>query len=222
MPLKKTLLSVLTICVFITYATYERMNNDSASLIALVSRDLAGRSPAVETNATGPTVQSFTAAQPSSPAPIAARIRVQGDEEDGEGFYEDDAQFPVQQAPAKTQPPAAVPLQTQAPMPTPVQPTQQKNGQYRDGSYTGPSVNVYYGYVQVRATIQGGKLADIQFLQYPSDRNRSVQINTYAMPILKQEAISTQSAQVDGVSGASATSQGFVESLGSALTQARV
>ena len=98
----------------------------------------------------------------------------------------------------------------------------QSSGQYKNGTYTGPSVNVFYGYVQVQAIIQNGQLADVIFLQYPSDRSTSRYINGQAMPLLKQEAIQAQSAQVDGVSGASATSGGFVQSLGDALAQAHV
>jgi uncharacterized protein with FMN-binding domain len=121
-------------------------------------------------------------------------------------------------APAPSQPavqPAPTPAPTPAPAPKPA-------GQYKDGSYTGPSVNVFYGYVQVQAVIQGGQLADVVFLQYPSDRSTSRSINSQAMPLLTQEAIQAQSASVNGVSGASATSQGFVQSLTDALTQAHV
>jgi uncharacterized protein with FMN-binding domain len=96
-----------------------------------------------------------------------------------------------------------------------------QSGQYKNGTYTGPSVNVYYGYVQVQAVITNGKLADVQFLSYPSDRSTSVRINRVAMPILSQEAIQAQSASVDGVSGATDTSQGFIQSLGNALSQAK-
>ncbi len=96
----------------------------------------------------------------------------------------------------------------------------QASGQYKNGSYTGTSVDAYYGFVQVEAIIQGGKLADVRFLSYPNDRKTSVRINTSAMPELIQEAIQAQSANVNGVSGASDTSQAFVESLGAALSQA--
>lgn len=94
-------------------------------------------------------------------------------------------------------------------------------GQYKDGSYTGDSVDVFYGNVQVQAIVQGGKITDVKFLQYPSDRQTSVEINSQAMPILTSQAIQAQSANVDGVSGASATSQGFVTSLSSALAKAK-
>jgi len=70
--------------------------------------------------------------------------------------------------------------------------------------------------------IQGGNLTDVQFLSYPSDRNQSIRINSYALPILKSEAIKVQSAQVDIVSGATNTSRAFINSLSPALSQALV
>lgn len=92
---------------------------------------------------------------------------------------------------------------------------------YKDGSYTGDSANAYYGYIQVKVTIAGSKITDVAFLQYPNDRNTSRAINSQAMPYLKQEAIQAQSSNVDGVSGATDTSQAFVESLASALQKAQ-
>ncbi len=94
-------------------------------------------------------------------------------------------------------------------------------GAYRNGSYTGSAADAYYGTVQVRAMVQGGKVSNVEFLQYPNDRGTSIYINGIAMPQLVQEAIAAQSAQVDGVSGATATSQAFVQSLASALAQAK-
>ncbi|CAN5755098.1 hypothetical protein BH11PAT2_BH11PAT2_02120 [soil metagenome] len=98
--------------------------------------------------------------------------------------------------------------------------TPKSTGQYRNGTYTGSVANAYYGNIQVAAVISGGKLTDVTFLQYPNDRGESVYINQRAMPALKSEAISAQSARVRGVSGASDTSAAFVESLSSALSQA--
>ena len=120
-------------------------------------------------------------------------------------------QTPAQSVPTQTQT-ASQPAQTPAPKP---------QGQYVDGSYTGSVADAYYGNVQVEATISGGKLAAVKFLQYPSDRSTSRYINSQAMPLLEQEAISAQSANVSGVSGATDTSQAFVESLGSALSKAK-
>lgn len=88
---------------------------------------------------------------------------------------------------------------------------------YKNGTYTGEVVDAYYGLVQVQVSIQGGAIKDVEFLQYPNDRRTSVQINSIAMPYLKQEAIQAQSAQVDIISGATLTSEGFQLSLQSAL-----
>jgi uncharacterized protein with FMN-binding domain len=92
---------------------------------------------------------------------------------------------------------------------------------YKDGAYTGSTTDAYYGNVQVRVTISGGKLTNVEFLQRPDTHRQSVQINQQAMPMLQQEAIQSQSAQIDGVSGATLTSQAFIESLGAALSQAK-
>lgn len=94
------------------------------------------------------------------------------------------------------------------------------SGLYADGTYTGSATDAYYGTVQVKAVIQNGKLATVQFLQYPSDRSTSRYINGQAMPALTTEAIQAQSANVNIVSGATFTSQAFQQSLQSALASA--
>jgi uncharacterized protein with FMN-binding domain len=81
-------------------------------------------------------------------------------------------------------------------------------------------VDVNYGLVQVRVTIQAGRISDVKFLEYPSDRRTSQQINDIAMPYLQQEALQSQSANVDIISGATLTSEGFAMSLQSALASA--
>jgi uncharacterized protein with FMN-binding domain len=91
---------------------------------------------------------------------------------------------------------------------------------YKDGTYTGQSADAYYGNVQVQVVISGGKITDVRFLDYPHDAGTSRMINGQAMPLLKQEVITAQSGNVNGVSGASATSQAFYNSLQSALSQA--
>jgi uncharacterized protein with FMN-binding domain len=96
------------------------------------------------------------------------------------------------------------------------------NALYLDGQYDGNAADAYYGLIQVRAIVQNGKLTDIEFLSYPNDRSKSVQINTYATPILKAEAIKSQSAKVNIVTGATNTSRAFINSLSSALNQAQV
>lgn len=106
-------------------------------------------------------------------------------------------------------------------IPSPVS-SNQNNLIFKDGEYTGISADAYYGFIQVKAVIKNGKLTDVIFLRYPDSHGRSIAINTIAMPYLKQEAISAQSARVDIISGATDTSKAFVESLSSALTKAQV
>jgi uncharacterized protein with FMN-binding domain len=103
----------------------------------------------------------------------------------------------------------------------PQQPTAVSGAQFKDGAYTGNSVNVFFGNVQVSAVISGGKLSAVHFLQYPNTHSVSVFINQQAMPYLKSEAIQAQSANVNIISGATLTSEGFQASLASALNQAK-
>ena len=128
-------------------------------------------------------------------------------------------------SPAPTPAPAPKPTPVTTPVPTPQPvtppPPVKPKGQYADGTYTGAAADAYYGNIQVQAVIQGGKLTDVIFLQYPNDRRTSQHINDQAMPYLKSEAIQAQSANVSGVSGASDSSQAFVQSLGDALSQAK-
>jgi uncharacterized protein with FMN-binding domain len=93
-------------------------------------------------------------------------------------------------------------------------------GSYKDGSYTGSIADAYYGNVQVRAVISGGRVTNVTFLQYPHTHSTSVYINQQAMPYLQQEAIKAQSTHVNIISGATYTSQAFIQSLGNALSQA--
>ncbi len=93
---------------------------------------------------------------------------------------------------------------------------------YKNGTYTGNVADAQWGVVQVQVAIQNGEIINVQFLQYPNERNRSVEINSYADPILVNEAIQAQSAKVDIVSGATDTSQAFIQSLSNALSQAQV
>ncbi|HXA59903.1 MAG TPA: FMN-binding protein [Streptosporangiaceae bacterium] len=84
----------------------------------------------------------------------------------------------------------------------------------------GAVVQTQFGPVQVRVTINGGKLTDVVPLQLPSDRSRDQEIASYSVPILRSEALKAQSAQIDMVSGATYTSQGYIQSLQAALDQA--
>ena len=94
-------------------------------------------------------------------------------------------------------------------------------GTYKSGTYTGSVSENEYGPVRVSVTIANNKITSVSMLQTPNDHQRSQEINSYATPILIKEAISSQTADVDAVSGATATSMSFTESLQSALDQAK-
>ncbi len=130
------------------------------------------------------------------------------------------ANAPTQTAPI---PPTAPSAAQAAPAPTlaPSAPTAKAQGLYKDGTYTGPQTDTFYGPVQVQAVVQNGKLARVQFLQYPNDRRTSVRINQTVMPWLQSEAIQAQNANVDVVTGATLTSEAFIQSLQAALGSAR-
>jgi uncharacterized protein with FMN-binding domain len=86
----------------------------------------------------------------------------------------------------------------------------------------GPSVSTRYGDVQVRVVVQNGHLVDVQALTLPSDRERSARISDFAGPELHDEALQAQSANIDVVSGATYTSEGYAESLQAALDRAGI
>ncbi|WP_248961646.1 FMN-binding protein [Sphaerisporangium perillae] len=84
----------------------------------------------------------------------------------------------------------------------------------------GGAADTRWGPVQVAIVLSGGKVTDVQVLQAPNSNHRDIEINDRALPILTQEALAAQSAQIDTVSGATYTSEGYVQSLQSALDKA--
>ena len=107
---------------------------------------------------------------------------------------------------------AAAPAAAPAPAPAPA----------KKAVVTGQIVDTNYGPVQVQIKLSGSKISDIQALQLPNDRSRSAQISSFAAPQLRLEALSAQSARIDTVSGATYTSDGYAQSLQSALDRAHV
>ncbi|MCW2524904.1 MAG: hypothetical protein JWO63_3239, partial [Frankiales bacterium] len=87
-------------------------------------------------------------------------------------------------------------------------------------TYDGSAVQTRYGTVQVAVTVAGGKISNVSFLQLTSDDGRSADINSQAGPLLLQETLSAQSSNIDTISGATFTSEGYLQSLQSALDQA--
>jgi uncharacterized protein with FMN-binding domain len=89
-------------------------------------------------------------------------------------------------------------------------------------SYTGTAEQTRYGIVQVKVTVSSKKITNVSFVQLTAFDGRSQQINSDAAPILLQQTLQAQSANIQGVSGASYTSEGYVQSLQSALDQAGI
>ena len=87
-----------------------------------------------------------------------------------------------------------------------------------DGSFTGDPISIRYGTVQVKITVQGGKIVDAQAVKAPTGSNdRYTQM---AVPRLREQTIAAQNANIQGVSGASFTSYGWYKSLVSAIAKA--
>lgn len=89
-------------------------------------------------------------------------------------------------------------------------------------TYTGDAVDVGRGYgtVQVEVSVSGGRLVDVTALAVPQNDPRSASISQQAVPMLISQAVAAQSASIAGVSGATYTSDGFAQSLRSALVKA--
>jgi len=107
---------------------------------------------------------------------------------------------------------SAAPTQTQAP-------TAPQSASVT-GTFTGNAVPTIYGPVQVQITVSNGKITGATALTYPRSSGRDQQINSQAIPLLIQETLQAQSANIQGVGGASYTSQGWYDSLVSALKKA--
>jgi uncharacterized protein with FMN-binding domain len=88
------------------------------------------------------------------------------------------------------------------------------------GQITGPAVQIPYGTVQVQVTFKNGQITDVQALQMPSGQRHSSEISSAVAPMLHDEVLQAQSAQVNTISGATYTSEGYLQSLQSALDQA--
>jgi uncharacterized protein with FMN-binding domain len=114
----------------------------------------------------------------------------------------------TKKATASTPAPAAT---TAAPTPAKAKPS---------GTFTGSTSQTRFGPVQVQITLVDGKITAAKALQYPNNDFRSQQISQQAIPYLVQETLAANSANIQGVGGASYTSQGWYDSLVSALSKA--
>jgi len=125
---------------------------------------------------------------------------------------------PVQSKAASTPSKKATPAQTQSA----AQPAQSAPAQSAgvSGTFDGNASQTRWGPVQVRIVVKDGKIVDASALQSPSGDSRSRSISQQAVPYLVQETLAAQSAQISGVGGASYTSNGWYQSLQSALKKA--
>ncbi len=90
------------------------------------------------------------------------------------------------------------------------------------GSVDGDPVTTRFGIVQVRiVVVAGGRIGSAEAIQFPQRDRHDQMINARAVPILNAEAVTAQAAAIDAVSGATLTSQGYVQSLQSAIDRAR-
>jgi uncharacterized protein with FMN-binding domain len=108
---------------------------------------------------------------------------------------------------------------TTAPKTTPsAQPTQ--SAAPKTVTVNGAAVDTNYGPVQVQISLRGSQIISATAIVYPQESRRDLEINSYAIPMLQQDTVTKQSAQVDTVSGATYTSDGYRQSLQSALDAA--
>jgi len=91
---------------------------------------------------------------------------------------------------------------------------------YKDGTYTGTTVTHRYGSVTVTVTISGGKITNVTAQAVSDGDRRSSSINTQAIPMMKTEVLSANSAKVSTISGATYTTTAYITSLQSALAKA--
>lgn len=91
----------------------------------------------------------------------------------------------------------------------------------KNGTFDGNSISTRFGTIQVAITVSSGKITNVDFLKVPEDDMRSSQISNDSTPLLESQTISAQSASIDGVSGATYTTRGYIESLQSAIDAAK-
>ena len=194
--LQKFVVSAFVVFTFVVYALHEHFVNADA-----------GNSDVLSPTPSDVTQQSSVAPQdaPTAPALVFS----------APASAPNSAPDPAPTATLPAARPASAAAKS-APTPAP-----KPKGQYKDGTYTGPEIDAFYGFVRIKAVVQNGRIADVQFLEYPNDRRTSVRINTVAVPYLQREAISAQSANVDFISGATLTSEAFAQSLQAALGAAK-
>ena len=133
------------------------------------------------------------------------------------------ATVPATPSPSDSSAPTASPSTSPSSSPSPSASSSATSGTSAvPKTYTGSTASTRWGDVQVTITVTNGKITDVQVPVYPSGNGRDAEINAYALPILKQETLQAQSANIDAVSGATVTSDGYLQSLQAALDAAHL
>jgi uncharacterized protein with FMN-binding domain len=144
------------------------------------------------------------------PAPLA-----EGDDHDADDEHHEDDEHEHdenRETPLGVNPPVASSPSVSAPAATAPSATGR--------TFVGDVADTRWGPVQVEITVSGGKIGDVRVLRSPDANHRDIQINNAALPVLVQETLAAQSAQIDAVSGATYTSDGYIRSLQSAIDRA--
>ena len=166
----------------------------STSAINIAGAPMAGADTTAVASASSSSSTKTTAAATKAAKPVATKKAASGNS----GTSNSATTAPVADAPA-TQAPAASPTAI-------------------NGTFTGPSVNVNYGNVQVKITVVNGRITDAVAVKAPTGKND--RYTNMAVPVLKQQTLKAQSANIQGVSGASYTSYGWFTSLQGAIALA--
>lgn len=166
----------------------------STSAINIAGAPMAGADTTAVASASSSSSSKATAAATQGAKPVATKKAASGNS----GTSNSVTTAPVADAPA-TQAPAASPTAI-------------------NGTFTGPSVFVNYGNVQVKITVVNGRITDAVAVKAPSGRND--RWTNMAVPILKEQTLKAQSANIQGASGASYTSYGWFTSLQGAIALA--
>ena len=115
--------------------------------------------------------------------------------------------------------PSSIP--TAAANPVSPAPTSSSSATLKDGTYTGKEVSIVYGTVQASLIISGGRITDVRFNKMPSETGRTDEVTASARPVLLQETLTAQSGDIATVSGATQTSEAFIQSIAVAFSQAK-
>ena len=166
----------------------------STSAINIAGAPMAGADTTASASASSSSSTKTTAAATKAAKPVATKKAARGNSATNNSA----TTAPAADAPA-TQAPAASPTAI-------------------NGTFTGPSVFVNYGNVQVKITVVNGRITDAVAVKAPSGRND--RWTNMAVPILKEQTLKAQSANIQGASGASYTSYGWFTSLQGAIALA--